>query len=244
MLSLFFVSVCARTEREREGEGCDAAGPASGHGSACRKGPSSTESEALTRPPLTAGFLQHTLQDTAQTAAMAALLCTTAGWPYLATLCESLSKQAAAGGRTELLPLLQVAGIEPSRARALYQAGLKTPLEVLDAGEEAVKAALSAALPRSMQRMGGKVEKGTLAAAQVRCFPLPITQHVAAARQTCSVLASELDGMKQPPLQVCMRAAVNGGPGAADRAGSGHRMQPAAAAQRANSARGSVPACV
>ena len=48
------------------------------------------------------------LQDLAQHAAMAALLCGTAGWPYLATLCSALSKQAAAGGRAELLPLLQV----------------------------------------------------------------------------------------------------------------------------------------
>jgi hypothetical protein len=73
----------------------------------CRQLRPCTTGEPLTRPNLSAGLLQHALQDTAQHAAMAAQLCTTAGWPYLSTLCDSLSKQAAAGGRHELLPLLE-----------------------------------------------------------------------------------------------------------------------------------------
>lgn len=69
---------------------------------------SARQGEGLTKPELTAGLLQHTLQEVAQHAGMAGLLCETAGWPYLAMLCNALSKQAAAGGRYELLPLLEV----------------------------------------------------------------------------------------------------------------------------------------
>jgi hypothetical protein len=63
--------------------------------------------EPVTKPALEPGALQHMLLDVGQTAAMASLLCAGAGWPYLADLCNALSKQAAAGGRHELLPLLE-----------------------------------------------------------------------------------------------------------------------------------------
>jgi hypothetical protein len=39
---------------------------------------------------------------------MAAQMCTTADWHYLAALCEDLSKQASMGGRIELTLLLEV----------------------------------------------------------------------------------------------------------------------------------------
>lgn len=110
-----------------------------------------------------------------QTAAMAALLCNTAGWAYLATLCESLSRQAGAGGRPELMPLLAVDGLEPCRARALYKAGFTTPAKVLAASEDELKTALSMTLPRSLKRQKGVAKKGTLAAAQVRCLNIVIS---------------------------------------------------------------------
>jgi hypothetical protein len=62
----------------------------------------------MVRPKLTPGALSHILQAVAQHAAMAAQMCTTADWHYLAALCEGLSKQASMGGRMELTPLLEV----------------------------------------------------------------------------------------------------------------------------------------
>lgn len=79
--------------------------------SKCRNPTNGRQGEGLTKPELTPGLLQHTLQDAAQHAGMAGLLCETAGWPYLAMLCNALSKQAAAGGRYELLPLLEVRAV-------------------------------------------------------------------------------------------------------------------------------------
>ena len=66
------------------------------------------DTEPLTKPELTCGLLQHTLQDTAQQAAMASLLCSTAGWHGLSDLLSTLSMGCAAGGRRELRPLLEV----------------------------------------------------------------------------------------------------------------------------------------
>lgn len=63
----------------------------------------------LTSPPVTGRSLLNLLQnDIAQQAAMAGLLCESAGWTMLATLLSSLSHDAAAGGRPELQHLLQV----------------------------------------------------------------------------------------------------------------------------------------
>ena len=39
--------------------------------------------------------------------------------------------------------LLQVEGLDPCRARALYESGLKTPNDVLKASDEALKKALT-----------------------------------------------------------------------------------------------------
>eukprot|EP00892_Ulva_mutabilis_P007224 jgi/Ulvmu1/4874/UM020_0160.1 len=123
----------------------------------------------LTLPPVNGRSLQNLLRnDIAQQAAMAGLLCESAGWPLLATLLSDLSTDAAAGGRPELRELLKVDGLDASRARALYKAGLKTPQAVLEAGSMAVKQALAKALPSSMQRRTGPgVKGGTLTAAQI-----------------------------------------------------------------------------
>jgi hypothetical protein len=63
---------------------------------------------------------------------------------------------------------LQVDGLDAPRARALFDAGLRTPADALDADDQALKLALCKALPLSMQRrVGPNVQKGTEAAAQV-----------------------------------------------------------------------------
>jgi hypothetical protein len=66
---------------------------------------------------------------------------------------------------------VQVEGLDACRARALYQAGLTTPVTIVLAGEQALKEALSAALPRGMQRRKAPAAKGTFEAAQARVHP-------------------------------------------------------------------------
>lgn len=62
----------------------------------------------------------------------------------------------------------QVDGLDPCRARALYQSGMKTPNDVLNATDEAVKRALSKAMPSELKRRdGAHVQKGTNVAVQV-----------------------------------------------------------------------------
>lgn len=63
---------------------------------------------------------------------------------------------------------MQVDGLDARRARALYNADLRTPLAVLKADSTALKQALVKALPVGMQRhTGPHVKGGTLAAAQI-----------------------------------------------------------------------------
>lgn len=58
--------------------------------------------------------------------------------------------------------------MDPSRARALYEAGLGTPYDVLNATEGTIKAALSRAMPSELKRRdSANVQKGTYAAAQI-----------------------------------------------------------------------------
>ena len=64
--------------------------------------------------------------------------------------------------------LRQVVMLDPCRARALYESGLKTPNDILRATDEVVKKALSKAMPSEMKRHdGAHVQKGTHAAVQV-----------------------------------------------------------------------------
>lgn len=63
---------------------------------------------------------------------------------------------------------MQVDGLDARRARALYNAGLKTPQAVAEADGSLIKQALAKALPISMQRpVGPHIKGGTLAAAQI-----------------------------------------------------------------------------
>jgi hypothetical protein len=63
---------------------------------------------------------------------------------------------------------LQIEGLDPCRARALYQAGLQTPNDLLSASDETIKIALSKAMPSELKRHNGAhVKKGTLEAIQI-----------------------------------------------------------------------------
>jgi hypothetical protein len=80
---------------------------------------------------------------------------------------------------------VQVEGLDPFRARALFEEGLRTPAQVLRAEEQRIKKALSSVLPRSMRRrMGLHAKGGTAEAAQVLLTPhngpyiLPYISHV------------------------------------------------------------------
>jgi hypothetical protein len=58
---------------------------------------------------------------------MASVLAAAAGWWQLEQLLGSLSQQAAAGVRPELLPLMAVPGMTGAHARALHAAGMTRP---------------------------------------------------------------------------------------------------------------------
>jgi hypothetical protein len=62
----------------------------------------------MTVPALTPGELQKLQKDVGQHAAMAAQMSQAVGWTQLDLLLNDLNKQCSAGGRPELLPLLEV----------------------------------------------------------------------------------------------------------------------------------------
>lgn len=68
---------------------------------------------------------------------------------------------------------MQVPGIDPARARALFKAGIERPEQVAGADPVLLKKALATAMPRIMQaKKSVKGTKGgTVQAAQVCGFP-------------------------------------------------------------------------
>eukprot|EP00884_Botryococcus_braunii_P003643 jgi/Botrbrau1/1327/Bobra.0063s0041.1 len=79
---------------------------------------------------------------------MAAQMAAAAGWWHLDCLLASVSAQAAAGARPELLPLIKVSGMDGRKARALYAHGITSPEALGRASEEALMKALTAAVSR------------------------------------------------------------------------------------------------
>ena len=59
------------------------------------------------------GELQRLQSNLTKWAAMAAMLCASAGWWQLEALLSSLSAQAAAGAKPEFLPLMRVSSYGP-----------------------------------------------------------------------------------------------------------------------------------
>eukprot|EP00878_Enallax_costatus_P013713 GHUV01014342.1.p1 GENE.GHUV01014342.1~~GHUV01014342.1.p1 ORF type:complete len:1302 (+),score=516.71 GHUV01014342.1:511-3906(+) len=108
--------------------------------------------DSLTKMGITRGQLQAWQLEVSRTAAMAALLTSNAGWWQLETLLAPLAAQAAAGVRPELLPLMQVSGVQPAHAFALHAAGFLTPDLLVSASESEIAAALAAKLPNMRKR--------------------------------------------------------------------------------------------
>ncbi|RMZ52974.1 hypothetical protein APUTEX25_001093, partial [Auxenochlorella protothecoides] len=73
---------------------------------------------------LSAGQLQRLLADCGRWLGMAALVCESAGWWLLGTLCAELAGRATAGVPADLVQLMGVRGMTPARARALHEAGV------------------------------------------------------------------------------------------------------------------------
>ncbi|KAF6260432.1 hypothetical protein COO60DRAFT_891418 [Scenedesmus sp. NREL 46B-D3] len=139
--------------------------------------------DSITKAGITRGQMQQWQTEISKTAAMAALLASTAGWWQLETLLAPLSAQAAAGVRPELLPLMEVSGMQPSHAAALHAAGYMRPELLVCASESEIAAALAARMPSNPQKRKHADEKSSLSLSSYGAKAL-------VARAAKSVLAS------------------------------------------------------
>lgn len=106
----------------------------------------------LTEKGVTRGQLQKLQTDLSKWAAMSALMCASLGWWQLEALLASLSQQAAAGVRPELLRLMEVPQMTAAHARALHSAGMQCPEHLAAAPEADVKKALASGLPAAVKK--------------------------------------------------------------------------------------------
>ncbi|KAL0029501.1 hypothetical protein WJX77_012503 [Trebouxia sp. C0004] len=106
----------------------------------------------LTQQGVTRGQLQKLQTDLSKWAGMAGLMCASLGWWQLEALLASLSQQAAAGVRPELLRLMEIPSMTAANARALHSAGLVSPQQLAAAQEQDVKKALAAGLPGALKK--------------------------------------------------------------------------------------------
>eukprot|EP00873_Tetraselmis_striata_P036620 jgi/Tetstr1/456884/TSEL_043555.t1 len=93
------------------------------------------------------GRLQKMQRDMAKTAAMAAQLAASASWWSLESLLNTMSAQAAAGAKPELLALMKVPTLTALQARSLYNRGIKTPQMLAEADGDVLRRALVEAAP-------------------------------------------------------------------------------------------------
>ncbi|KAK9835774.1 hypothetical protein WJX74_007629 [Apatococcus lobatus] len=107
--------------------------------------------QKLTAAGVSRGELQKLQAELAQLAAMAALMCASAGWWMAEVPFTQLSQSAAAGVRPDLIELSQVPGIRPDEARILHDAHLRSPGQLAAADEEHVAEQLAKGLQRTMQ---------------------------------------------------------------------------------------------
>jgi len=102
------------------------------------------------------GALQS-LQTLASTyCGMVGLLCQRLRWYEMAALFESLQPRMSFGVSAEALPLCQIPGVCPARARALLDAGLKTVEAVARASQGDVEAALRRLYQFESRRLDGE----------------------------------------------------------------------------------------
>ncbi|KAK9815292.1 hypothetical protein WJX72_001157 [[Myrmecia] bisecta] len=113
----------------------------------------------ITQNGVSAGQLQKLQSDVSKWAAMAGLLCASAGWWLLELELMNLSQQAACGVRPELIKLMQIPEMTAPNARALYNAGFKDPDALVPADEAAVAKAVAAGMVRSLRNQKPSKDK-------------------------------------------------------------------------------------
>ena len=118
--------------------------------------------KTLTDKGFPSGEIQKLQKELANWAGMAAVVCSSAGWWHLETVMSNLAQQAAAGVRSELLPLMQIPLMTGARARALFAAGIASPQDLALSDEEAVKEAVESSLPRMPPRPSGSNHRAGL----------------------------------------------------------------------------------
>uniref|UniRef100_A0A383VNY9 DNA-directed DNA polymerase n=1 Tax=Tetradesmus obliquus TaxID=3088 RepID=A0A383VNY9_TETOB len=168
----------------------------------------------LTKAGITRGQMQQWQAEVSKTAAMAALLASNAGWWQLEALLAPLSAQAAAGVRPELLPLMEVSGMQPSHAAALHAAGYLRPELLVCAAESEIAAALAAKLPanplkrkdndkKKQQGLGG-YGTNALVARAAKSLLAAARQHVVLAA-TAKAADAELGGTQVDAFSLTRR---------------------------------------
>ena len=105
-------------------------------------------------PIIARGELQRLRINVSQRLSMGAALAAAAGWGHAELLLGRLGERAAAGVRTDLMPLARVPGMPAAHVRAVYDAGFTDPWRLGRAAEAAVARALLRSL-RLGQRGGG-----------------------------------------------------------------------------------------
>lgn len=88
------------------------------------------------------GALQSLQQIAATYCGMVRQLCERLRWHEMAALFESLMPRMNFGVSSDILPLCQISGVYPARARALLEAGFETPEDIARSKLEAIEATL------------------------------------------------------------------------------------------------------
>lgn len=95
------------------------------------------------------GQIQALMKNAAMFSASICSFCSAMQWYSLEAVLASFVKRLGYGVRPDLVPLMEIKGVTPARARALWNAGYKTPKAVMEEQPEALKAKVRAANPES-----------------------------------------------------------------------------------------------
>lgn len=94
------------------------------------------------------GQLQQLQRDAGIQASMLSVFCATLNWPLLASALEEIGSRLTTGVATELRPLVRIGQeVTASRAKCLFEAGIKDAGDVISCGVERIASVLLRSMP-------------------------------------------------------------------------------------------------